>query len=197
MDFSWWDARTPERFMEQDREHPIREVIPAELGTVFDGHFSMAEVGPASGWDYERHWRHLVLAGQLDYTMCEGSRTFAAHLTEKFPEVAVAHGGFDDLGKNAFDIVYTKDTMKYQTGFEEPLSQMLAASRRFVAVVWNTPPGEESVTRINKDFRVHDNLYRRTDILELVESSGYMLRTEAEREDARPRRKAVWILEQV
>lgn len=197
VDYSWWERQGAATFMDHDWDHPIRQTAADHLPKFFKEPFSMAEVGPGNGLDYRKHWRGATLDKNMSFAMFEGCARFVEYLKQEFPEVTVVLGGFEHLGVQTFDVVFVKDVLQHQPHFKDPLARMLAAAKRLVIVAWNAAPADKERIRFQEPIRVHDNLYKRADVVKAVEEQGFMLQNVSTASDTKGRSKELWVLERV
>ena len=176
VDFTVWNGLpAPGEFLADDRANPARRVAVVlmldELALGAQAPLDVLELGPGPGWDYGDHFRPLVQAGVLRYRAIEGSEAFVRSMRERWPEVDVRQGTFEDLEPGSADVVYCKAVIEHQPGFRAPLQRLVEAARRLLILTWYRPPIEAGEVRCFGKGCWY-NTYNRGDVMGFLRGLG-------------------------
>ena len=182
--FAIWSQVNVSTFLEDDRANPARKAASEAIEAVVrqpivrsKKSFSVLEIGPGNGIDYQDHFSKLEASKLISYEAYEPSPKLRAEFQRRCPQAKVRNATFAQLKPKSWSCIYVKAVFEHQPEIVAPLKAVLDAAVKLVVINWYLPPDDElAKIELNEAEQVYYNIYPKSLVSQIIAEAGWTLR---------------------
>jgi hypothetical protein len=166
------------RFMSHDYLNPSRFLAYYLIADFFwecEDKVQLAEIGFGDCWDFRMFFKHADDRGKIKYRGYEIMPHFVRYASDEYWGYEFRRGGFLDLEKMSYDVIYTRHTLEHAHPmlWRKCLARMLRATKNLCILTWYMPPGSTRLMAKNWTGEGWHNRYYRQDVLIIINALGF------------------------